>query len=203
LSPDPRREKLVSQIESGAQTIERFLRDLLDGLSLSQSGQDWTLVQLDTTIDEVVRQHEHEIAEQGIALEIGIEQAIPAIVGNKHRLTQVFDNLLVNAIVHMGPQPHPTIRIECRCEKGFVLISVSDNGTGIVREHQSKIFERFFRSPTAACTRRGTGLGLFIAKQIVESHKGRIWVESEEGKGATFVFTLPMKGTIKGADYQI
>jgi len=203
LAPDPIRERLLSQIESAALSIERFLKDLLDGLSLSQSDRDWTLVQMDTTIDEVIRQHEHEIAEQGIALEIGIEQAIPSIVGNKHRLTQVLDNLLVNAIVHMGPQRHPTIRIECRCEKGFVLTSVSDNGTGIVREHQSKIFERFFRSPNAACTRRGTGLGLFIAKQIVESHKGRIWVESEEGKGATFVFTLPMKASVGGEDYQI
>ncbi len=203
LPPDPIRERLVSQIECGAQTIERFLTDLLDGLSLSKSDQHWTLVQLDTTIDEVVRQHEHEIAEQGIVVRVGIEHPLPAIIGNKHRLTQVLDNLLVNAIVHAGQRQNPMIRFECRCEKGFLLTSVSDNGTGIAPQHQGKIFERFFSSPDAADTKRGTGLGLFIAKQIVESHKGRIWVESEEGKGATFVFTLPLRSTAKGGDYQI
>ncbi|MDQ7784855.1 MAG: PAS domain-containing sensor histidine kinase [Desulfomonilaceae bacterium] len=202
-SPDSRREKLLNQIACGAETIERFLKDLLDGLSLSRSGEDWSLVRLDSTISEVVHRHEHEIAEHGITVEIGMDDALPAIMGNKHRLAQVVDNLLVNALVHMGPRPNPAIRIECRCEKGFVLTSVSDNGTGIVREHQTRIFERFFRSPSGAGTKTGSGLGLFIAKQIVESHKGRIWVESEEGKGATFVFTLPVRPTIEGADYQI
>ncbi len=203
LPPDPTRERLLGQIESGAQSIERFLKELLDGLSLSQSDQDWKPIRLDTMIDEVVRQHEHEIAEQGIAVEIDIEHELPAIVGSRHRLTQVLDNLLVNAIVHMGPGPNPTIRIACRCEKESVLTSVSDNGTGIAPHYQGKIFERFFRSPDSSCARGGTGLGLFIARKIVESHKGRIWVESAEGQGATFFFVLPKAAIGEGDDYEI
>lgn len=203
LPPDAVREELLSRIEAGAQSIEAFLKDLLDGLALFQSRRDWMPVQPETMIDEVVRRHEHEIAEQGIRLEIDMEDALPAIAGNRHRLTQVLDNLLVNAIVHMGPGPNPTIRIACRCDKESVVTSVSDNGTGIAPQYQTKIFERFFRSPDASSARGGTGLGLFIAKRIVESHEGRIWVESEEGKGATFFFELPKAEMGETGHYEI
>ncbi|MFH0825862.1 MAG: ATP-binding protein, partial [Pseudomonadota bacterium] len=90
-----------------------------------------------------------------------------------------------------------------RCDKESVVTSVSDNGTGIAPQYQTKIFERFFRSPDASSTRGGTGLGLFIAKRIIESHEGRIWVESEEGKGAAFFFELPKAAMGQSGDYEI
>ena len=72
------------------------------------------------------------------------------------------------------------------------MISVSDNGPGIPREYQDRLFSRFFRLPGSEDLAQGTGLGLNICRQIVEAHGGHIWVESEEGKGATFSFTLPI-----------
>jgi len=115
---------------------------------------------------------------------------------------QVLDNLVVNAIRHMGNRADPTIRIRCTNDKGYVITSISDNGVGIPEEFHIRIFDRFFRGPPST-TKAGTGLGLYIAKKIVESHKGRIWVESREGMGATFFFTLPIFSPSDAVDYEI
>jgi len=82
------------------------------------------------------------------------------------------------------------IRIQVRGDQDHVVSKVSDNGVGIPAQYLDKIFDRFFRGSRSG-VQGGTGLGLSIAKKIIESHGGRIWVESEEGKGATFVFVLP------------
>jgi signal transduction histidine kinase len=103
----------------------------------------------------------------------------------------VLDNLLGNAIRHMGERSDAEIRIQVENEEDCICTSVSDNGIGIPLEYQSRIFDRFFRVPDDSGAKTGTGLGLSIVKKIVEGHKGRVWVESEPGKGAKFLFALP------------
>lgn len=203
LPSDPERDRVLHQIRCSAQSIELFLKDLLEALSVTHTGHEWVSVHMEAAVQQVVRQHEQEIVDQGITVDVETETAVPPVAGDKHRLIQVLDNLLVNALRHMGRRENPRVRIQCATRKGFVLISVSDNGIGIPRKYHQKIFERFFRSPDAENSGSGTGLGLFIAKKIVESHKGRIWVESEEGQGATFRFTLPRYVSHEGVDYEI
>ena len=108
------------------------------------------------------------------------------------RILQVLSNLIGNSL-KFTPNGG-TIKLLARKQGTQVEVSVTDNGSGIPEEAQVKIFERF--SQLTMNDRRGLGLGLFIAKWIVEAHKGCIWVTSEVGKGSTFSFTLPLTGSI-------
>lgn len=203
LPPDSSRDHILKQIGTSAHTMEIFLKDLLDALSPTHAAHEWESVELFATIDEVVRQHEQEMIANKINIEIHLDENLPPVFGDRRRIAQVLDNLIVNAIRHMGEKTHPTVRIRCVNKPSFVLISVSDNGVGIPAEYRARVFDRFFRAPGTSAEAKSTGLGLFISKKIVESHKGRIWVESEENKGATFSFTLPKFVPGKGIDYEI
>ncbi|MBE0671248.1 MAG: GAF domain-containing protein [Anaerolineales bacterium] len=113
----------------------------------------------------------------------------PAVYGDHQRLTEVLQNLLDNASKFMGGQPDPQIEIGCDGEEdGFPIFFVRDNGIGIPQELQGRIFGLFDKLDPLS---EGSGVGLAIVKRIIEVHGGRIWVESEAGKGSTFFFTLP------------
>jgi len=112
------------------------------------------------------------------------------VTGDRQRLVEVLQNLLDNAAKFMGHQPDPRIEIGQRgedAEHGKIIFYVKDNGIGIAPEHHERIFGLFNQlDPKMG----GTGVGLALVKRIVEFHGGRIWVESEAGKGSTFYFTL-------------
>jgi signal transduction histidine kinase len=101
---------------------------------------------------------------------------------------QVLSNLLGNALKFV-PE-HDLIQIRARAQGGDVCFTVSDDGPGIAAHQQEHLFERYWKGKTE--DRRGVGLGLHIAKGIVEAHRGRIWVESRLGAGSTFCFTIPV-----------
>ena len=189
LPSDAKREKILDQLTNSGETMERFLKELLDGLVSEHSEPVRDQVMMDQTVHESVRQHRQTIEERGISIQFQID-SVSAVSGDSHRIRQVLDNILVNAIRHMGDRPDPVIKIEVRDHQESVLTSISDNGMGIPAQHLGKIFDRFFRVPRPDA-QPGTGLGLAIAKKIIESHGGRIWAESEEGRGTTFSFTLP------------
>ena len=111
------------------------------------------------------------------------------MLADPHRLTQVFDNLLTNAL-KFTTQGGITINASDRGD--FVMVSVQDTGSGIPKEELERIFEKFYQVKVAgAWPSKGTGLGLAIVRSIIESHRGKVWVESEPGKGADFRFMLP------------
>ena len=112
------------------------------------------------------------------------------VLGDRHRIMQVLDNLLSNAIHHMGDAPDASISIELKDSGESVVTRVSDNGVGIPPEYHEQIFKRFFRVPRAN-SKPGTGLGLAIAKSIIESHRGNLWIEAHTGRGTAFNFSLP------------
>lgn len=127
----------------------------------------------------------------GITLDLGIDDGIGEVVGDEHKIKQILLNLLSNA-VKFTPEGG---RIELRANQadGVVQISVGDTGIGISPEDQAKIFEEFRQvGGDYAHKKEGTGLGLTLAKKFVELHGGKIWVESEAGKGSKFTFTLPI-----------
>jgi light-regulated signal transduction histidine kinase (bacteriophytochrome) len=107
------------------------------------------------------------------------------------QINQLLQNLIANAIKFHGDEP-PNIHISAEESKGELIIAISDKGIGIDSEHQEQIFRIFKRLHTRE-KYEGTGIGLAICKRIVERHNGRIWVESESGKGSTFYFTIPLK----------
>jgi signal transduction histidine kinase len=113
---------------------------------------------------------------------------------DRDKVKQVLLNLLTNAIKYN--REHGTIRLLLErvdeVEHPMIQIAVKDSGFGISHEHQKHMFQKFYRVPTLENVARGTGLGLVLCKNIIESHGGRIWLESEEGTGSTFFFTIPL-----------
>ena len=126
-----------------------------------------------------------------ITLDVTIDERLGEFVGDERKITQILLNLLSNA-VKFTPEGG-RIGIEARQADGTVEISVTDTGIGIAREDQGKVFEEFRQvGGDYAQKKEGTGLGLTLAKKFVELHGGRMWVESEVGKGSKFTFTLPI-----------
>lgn len=190
LPPDEKRARILDQLENSSQTMEHFLKDLLDGLTSQRSDPDRVPVRLDECINEVIAGHHQRAAERGISIRLVMSEPVSPIPGDRHRISQVIDNLVGNAIKHMGDRPDSRIVIQLLEEDDAVVTTISDNGIGIAEQHQAKIFDRFFRVPGTA-DRGGTGLGLSIVKRIVESHGGAISVAAGELGGATFVIRLP------------
>jgi len=122
-------------------------------------------------------------------IKIKVENKLPKYKADRIRLTQLFQNLLSNAIKYID-KPKGIIKIGCTEEKSKWKFSVSDNGPGIEEKHFEKIF-KIFQTLDSVPSEKSTGIGLTIVKKIIDLYKGRIWVESEIGKGTTFYFTLP------------
>ena len=131
----------------------------------------------------------------GITLDVKVDERLGDVVGDERKIKQILLNLLSNA-VKFTPEGG-RIGINARQTDGVVEISVTDTGIGIAPEDQAKVFEEFRQVGSDNAKKiEGTGLGLTLAKKFVELHGGRIWVESEVGKGSTFVFTLPITAAL-------
>ncbi|MGA9048066.1 MAG: ATP-binding protein [Dehalococcoidia bacterium] len=125
----------------------------------------------------------------GISVGIDIQPALPSPVIDSDQIESVLVNLIHNAVKFTGKGGR--ITIAARKEMDFILVSVSDTGIGIPQEELPRVFERFYKVDKSR-TGEGSGLGLAISKHIISAHGGKIWVESIEGKGSTFFFTLPL-----------
>jgi two-component system phosphate regulon sensor histidine kinase PhoR len=128
---------------------------------------------------------------QGVTFAVDAEDAVPHVRGDESRLGQVFINLVHNA-VKFSPDGGE-IRITVRRENGDVRVEIIDHGVGIARADRARIFERFYKADRARVRGGGTGLGLAIARHIVAAHGGRIGLESDEGRGSTFWFAVPIR----------
>jgi signal transduction histidine kinase len=116
--------------------------------------------------------------------------SLPSVIGDSYRLEQVMTNLIGNAIKFSPPRE--TITISAKANSHSVIVQVRDNGIGIPPEELDNIWQRYYQAQhNGERSAMGTGLGLHIAKQIIEKHRGKIWAESEGEKGSTFSFTLP------------
>jgi light-regulated signal transduction histidine kinase (bacteriophytochrome) len=117
---------------------------------------------------------------------------LPTVMADQVQIMGLLQNLIANAIKFRRPGEPPRIHVSATSTDSEWTFSVADNGIGIPEEQQERIFQMFQRLHTEQ-EYPGTGIGLAISKKIAERHGGRIWVESEEGKGATFYFTIPVQ----------
>lgn len=123
---------------------------------------------------------------------VDFPKEFPIVEADPDRVAQVLRNLLDNAVKYSPSGGLVVVRGEAREDE--IVVSVADQGVGIAPEHPNRLFERFFRVKSGLGRHVvGSGLGLPIARTIVESHGGRIWAESQVGQGSTFYFTLPLK----------
>jgi len=129
----------------------------------------------------------------GVRISLSSDPGIDTVMGDERRVRQVILNLLSNAVKFTPADG--TVDVAAARFDGEVRVSVSDSGPGIAPEDQARIFEEFQQAAAGKEQREGTGLGLALSKRLVELHGGRIWVESESGKGSRFVFTLPVPRT--------
>ncbi|MFZ5866670.1 MAG: ATP-binding protein [Thermodesulfobacteriota bacterium] len=187
---DPRIDQILHLLSGASNTIQDFLHDISGYLEHENLPLEWNLIRLDITVKEVIDRYRPLVEERGIRLELHLRDTPVQIIGDRRRIVQVLDNLINNAMVHMGRVPDPRIIVRVHDEPDFVMACVADNGVGIPPQYQEKVFRRFFRVPRPGSV-PGTGLGLFISKCIVESHRGRIWIESGDERGLRISFTLP------------
>ncbi|MBK8027698.1 MAG: hypothetical protein IPK19_41540 [Chloroflexi bacterium] len=119
-----------------------------------------------------------------------IDPALPLIVGDRRRIRQILLNLVSNAIKFTESG---TVTVSVKNRPGDLLFAVSDTGPGIAPEEQTLIFEPFIQTQTGVKHSAGTGLGLPISSRLVQAHGGRLWLQSEQGSGSAFFFTLPVR----------
>jgi PAS domain S-box-containing protein len=194
---DAQRESLEIVIQR-TEAITDLVNDILTLQQLDQRRIEAGPVEVAQLVESAVKSARPSAAQAGIELRTEVTEALPPIRGDEGRLRQVLDNLLGNAI-KFSPDGGTIVVRACSTEDG-AQIAVIDQGIGIPANKQDKIFERFYQVDGSSRRRfPGTGLGLAIAKRIVEAHDGKIWVESGEGEGSTFYFTLPAQPSDQGS----
>jgi PAS domain S-box-containing protein len=184
---DSKADAMITYCADGAQRMNTLIEDLLAYIhASSELAPPAEAVSLESALAETLLNLSAAIAETGATVS---HDAMPALRIAPVHAQQLFQNLIGNALKYHGTAP-PIIHLGARKEGATWIFSVQDNGIGIAPEHRSKVFELCQRLHTAS-QYPGTGVGLAICKKLVERYGGRIWVESELGKGATFFFSIP------------
>ena len=192
-SASPRLRDRISKIEIETGHLTQMVNELLD-LSRIEGGSPQLHLD-DVDLVRVARSSSERLKlfaeRQGLRVVLDVPERLPAVRGDEDRLGQVLINLLHNA-VKFSPDGGEIV-VGVRQVEGEVRVWVRDPGIGVSAADQTRVFERFYKADRARVRGRGgTGLGLSIARHVVESHGGRIWVESEEGEGSTFTFAIPV-----------
>jgi two-component system, OmpR family, phosphate regulon sensor histidine kinase PhoR len=189
----------IAKIEVETGHLVQMVNELLD-LARIESGGPLVLLD-DIDIGRVVAESTERLRSfaerQGLRLVVDVPESMPRVRGDEARIGQVVVNLLHNAVKFSDGSDEVAVRV--RADGPEVVVSVEDHGVGIPRADQGRIFERFYKVDRARVRGGGTGLGLSIARNVLQQHGGRIWVESEEGVGSTFSFALPIPATADSA----
>jgi len=181
--------KSADAIVTSLQRLNAMIQDLVDStrLEIGQMKPKLRPVDLRSFILDLKERLAGTLEAERI--HVSVPEGLPPVSADPVQLERILMNLLTNALKYSAPGTPVTVSVAQR--DGQVVTSVIDQGRGIPPEDLPHLFERFFRSRLARQQREGLGLGLYITKMLVEAHGGRIWVQSELGKGSTFSFTLP------------
>ena len=194
----PRQMESVRGIISGGRQLLNQVGEILT--YARGAANQLTLVPARCAINEIFNDvsalNASLLKKKKIALEVSVEPSLPVVVADKEKIAHVIGNLLGNAIEFTPAQGRVWLHASHTLvdERPMLLIEVGDTGVGIAREHHDLIFREFAQvDSTPSRPHHGTGLGLTIARRLVELHGGRIWVESELGRGSRFFFTIPFE----------
>lgn len=182
--------EFLDRIRASVESITSLVNDLLD-LSRLEAGFDTRreLVHLENILKFALDTMEGQFKINELTLQLDVGKDLPELRGNPIRLRQLLDNLLSNAVKY-SPKGSK-VSVSLHAEESQIIFSVTDMGIGIPHGEQIRIFEKFYRASNVPDQVGGSGLGLAIVKSIVDSHQGRIWVESNRDKGSTFFVVLP------------
>jgi PAS domain S-box-containing protein len=191
------RQKMLTTIRESTEWMNRLIEDLLDVANLERGQMSLKVQEQEPAqlVLQALHMFEIEAGQQGIAIDVRLPTNLPPIDADAARIVQVLGNLIRNAIKFTPRGGRVAVGITPR--DGGVLFSVSDNGPGIPADNQARVFERYWHASNGARA-HGSGLGLSIAKGIVEAHGGHISLHSDPGQGATFSFTVPGTATRAG-----
>jgi signal transduction histidine kinase len=200
LLDDPRthlaeRVRFLSIIVKETERLTRLINQMLDMAKIESGNAEWRADVLDLAevIEASAEATGQLFRERGVALSLELPAEAPRVRADRDRLMQVLINLLSNAVKFCEPG-HGRVEVRLSTGQGGARVEVRDNGPGIQPGDQEVIFEKFRQVGAADGAKpRGTGLGLPISRRIVEHFGGRLWVESEPGRGATFTFQLPVE----------
>ncbi len=184
-------DEFIDFIVDGTKRMQAMIKDLLQYSRVQTRGEEFKPTDVQNVLNQALFNLKVSIEENNAEI---THDEIPIVIADEKQLVQLFQNLISNAIKFKKPDESPKIHISTRKdeENNEYIFGVSDNGIGMEPEYTERIFELFQRLHTRD-EYKGTGIGLAVAKKIVERHGGRIWVESELGKGSTFYFTIPIK----------
>ena len=190
-----RLEADIQRISDAADKMQRLLNDLLELSRIGRSVNKSEFIDVNVLISEVLELLHGRVSGGARPLRVHVEEDLPLVYGDRPRLLEVWQNLIDNAAKFMGDQTEPKVEIgrSGATQDGLTIFFVRDNGIGIDPRFTDRIFGLFNKLDART---EGTGIGLALVKRIIEFHGGRIWVESQLGKGATFYFTLPNRETV-------
>jgi PAS domain S-box-containing protein len=181
----------LDRIEQAGRTMEALLNDLLELSRIEDPGERRVWVDPRAVLLQLQAELKPRLDEKHVHLLVPESPSL--VLCDRTRLYQVFSNLIGNALDHMGPCEDPRIVVDVRETPDGHLLSVADNGRGVEPAQHERIFEVFQTARPRPDGGRSTGMGLAIVKKIAETHGGRVWVESEPGRGAVFHVNLPRR----------
>ena len=181
---DNNAKEFINYAVEGGKRMKTVILSLLDYSRLTRANP-FEIINVNEVLKEILKDLSYQIRENNATITI---EPLPAIYGDKVLIEQLFQNLISNAVKFKG-EKNPVILISGKKNDTEYLFSIKDNGIGIQKEYGTKLFTIFQRLNTQE-QYPGTGMGLAICKKIVEKHGGKIWFESEFGKGSTFYFTI-------------
>jgi two-component system NtrC family sensor kinase len=183
-------QEFLRRLQGSIQHITTLVNDLLD-LGRLDAGFDTRreIVHLENVLKYSLDLFENQVSKKNIKLKVDIAQNLKVLRANPIRIRQMLDNLVGNAIKYTPVDG--SVNVSMSMQGDQIIIKVEDTGLGIPPEEQGRVFEKFYRATNAVGGAEGYGLGLAIVKSIVDSHQGRVWVESVVGKGSAFIVLLP------------
>ncbi|MQC27404.1 MAG: response regulator [Chloroflexi bacterium] len=187
-----RQERYLEIVKRNSYRLKALVDDLLDISRIESGGIVLAVASIDVTveIEDAVRSVQTHADRKNIEVEMDLPIDLPLVLAERFRFSQVIINLLSNACKYS--MEGAKVTVSAAPHNGSVQFNVSDTGIGISEADQARLFSQFFQAETKLTREEsGTGLGLFITKYLVEAHGGNIWVDSQEGVGTTFSFTIP------------
>lgn len=189
--------ELVEKTYASNERMVNLINDLLNVSRIEEGRYLYKpeLVHIEEITDPIIDSYKAEIERRGLKIEVKKpNKETPTVVADQEKITLVIQNLLDNAMKYSLKGGDIIFTITHNDKDNRVQVSIKDSGVGIPKDQQERLFGKFFRATNVIrMETEGSGLGLFISKNIIEAHEGRIWFDSEEGKGSTFYFDLPVK----------